>query len=510
MLKNYTDDQLRDYVRDRCNNDPKGTYWLNSPGSKIGKIVKSRFDMLYPHIAGTAEKCYWFVHDLKEYPTKCKTCGKDATIFWGFRQGYLSEFCSTKCSHSHPDTQEKKRKTCIEKYGVDNVTKAPQIKKAFFEKYGVRTFASLKTTIDKRSRTVIEQTLAQKIKLQPDFEPLFTASAYNGSKETHPWRHITCGEIFDGVLRNGTKLRCPKCEPPLCGTSKAEIELADFVKSSTNKTVLRNKRSVIPPYELDIFVPELNLAFEYDGLYHHSYDAPETSAEKNYHLMKTELCEKQGIRLVHIFENEWLNNEDLVRSRILNLLGGNKTIGARQCAIAEITSADADSFLRKNHIQGSCIASTKLGLIKDDELVAVMTFGKPRFSKNADIELLRYANILGYSVVGGASRLLKYYIAKYSPARIISYSDRRWNTGNLYKKLGFVFVGCSKPSYFYTRNQFELFHRSNFMKHKLANKLGPSFDPAKTESQNMFDAGYRRIWDCGTSKWLFENELIKE
>jgi hypothetical protein len=181
-------------------------------------------------------------------------------------------------------------------------------------------------------------------------------------------------------------------------------------------------------------------------------------------------------------------------------------IYARKCIISEITDEEKRTFLHDNHIQGDVQSKVNLGLKYNGKLVSVMTFGKSRFSTKYEYELLRYANVLNHSVIGGASRLFKHFIKLHHPSSIITYSDKRWNTGTLYKNLNFKFLHTSAPNYFYFKpnNILTLFSRIQFQKHKLAKKLD-NFNPELTEWQNMVFNGYDRIWDCGNDVWIWTN-----
>lgn len=426
--------------------------------------------------------------------------------------------------------KEKKRISYRERYGVDHpwtsMIVRSELRAAYKEKHGCEYPAQNDEVKSKIKQTSLDRYnknctlhdpeikskyrlvmngkyLSRKKLLLPDYTALFTTDEYTGSKRDHLWRHDVCGLSFRDSLANGTLPVCPKCFPALIGTSKGEQEIYDFV-NSIQPDALNGCRNIIAPRELDILVPSKNIAFEYDGLYWHSFDRAETGEERKYHLQKTEDAAVKGVRLVHIFENEWKNKREIVESRIANLLGRSKKIGARKCQVVELDARTAIDFMEKSHIQGSCPSTVKLGLKYGDEIVAVMTFGRPRYNKDVEYELLRYSNALGCSVVGGASKLFKHFVKVYAPKSVISYSDRRWNTGKLYENIGFKFIENTPPSYYYViPGTCDLRHRSAFMKSKLPGILGERFDPAKTESQNMFDAGYRRIWDCGTSKWLF-------
>jgi hypothetical protein len=140
--------------------------------------------------------------------------------------------------------------------------------------------------------------------------------------------------------------------------------------------------------------------------------------------------------------------------------------------------------------------------VLDNELQAVMSFSKARFNKKYEWELVRYSSI--HTVVGGAGRLLKHFIIQKLPASIISYADLRWNTGTMYEKIGLSFSHTTMPNYWYVTEK-GLVHRSAFQKHKLKNKL-ISYDPNKSEHQNMETNGFYKFWDCGNNVYIWNME----
>jgi len=286
--------------------------------------------------------------------------------------------------------------------------------------------------------------------------------------------------------------------PIIAGTSILELQLQEFIKTLYLGEILLNDRKILQGKELDIVLPELKLAIEFNGLYWHSESK---GKDKNYHLNKTIEAEKAGYRLIHIFEHEWENKRSIVESRLNNSLGNSKTLYARKCEIREVTSKDSKEFLELNHIQGNAAGSIRLGLYYENELVAIQTFCKSRFSTKTEWELLRYCNKLNTSIVGGASRLFKHFIKTYTPESIVSYSDIRWNTGDLYNKLGFEYSHSSTPNYWYFKG-LKVESRVKYQKHKLE-KLLKSFDSSKTEQENMLDNGFKRIFDCGNRVYIW-------
>jgi hypothetical protein len=293
--------------------------------------------------------------------------------------------------------------------------------------------------------------------------------------------------------RNG--VGCPKCSNN--GISKEEIEINEFILSLGIDTKIKD-RTILDGKELDILVPEKNVAIEYNGLYWHS----EQYVDKDYHLNKTESCKNKNIKLIHIFEDEWLDKKEIVKSRLRNILGLTKNkIYARNCIIKQVSTKESKVFLNDNHIQGDCKSSVVIGLFYNDELVSLMTFGKrPMIGDNSQ-ELIRFCNKINTTVIGGADRLLKFFIKTYRPKEIISYADRRWSQGDLYEKLKFDFVGNTVPNFFYIINKKRV-NRLKFQKHKLV-KSG--YDKNKTANQIMLENNIYKIYDCGSKRYVLNN-----
>lgn len=297
---------------------------------------------------------------------------------------------------------------------------------------------------------------------------------------------------------------CPKC-----GVRKSENEdkICNFI-NSLNIKVEKHNRTIIKPNEIDIFLPEKKIGIEYDGLIWHS---EKYKIDSQYHLNKTNKCNEQGVRLIHIFEDEFLEKENIVRSMLSNILGVTKNkIFARKCEIKEVPSKEANIFFSENHIQGKCRAKVYLGLYYNNELVSMMSFNNPRQMKkyNSDYdntwELIRFCNKLDTSVIGGASKLLKSFIVKINPSKIITYADKRWSNGNLYEKLGFTHTHDSKPNYFYVIGQ----HRENRFKYRKGELVKKGFSSDKSEHEIMLENKIYRIYDCGSM--CFEMILNKK
>ena len=311
------------------------------------------------------------------------------------------------------------------------------------------------------------------------------------------------GKFMKSALSHLRGSGCNKCFNN--SISNQEIEIYNYIKNYYKNNIISSYRGFKNIKEIDIYIPELKIGIEYNGLYWHS----DIYKDKNYHINKTNNAKNTGIKLIQIFGDEWLYKQDIVKSRLLNIFGKTPNkIYARKCIIKEVSSKDCSIFLDQNHIQGKLGAKVRLGLYYNDELVSVMTFGNLRknlgqSSKEGSYELLRFCNKLNTTVIGGASKLFKYFINNYNPNTIISYADRRWSEGNLYYNLGFKLLGETKPNYFYTNKRF--LKREPRFKYRKDILVKQGFNPNKSEHEIMKERGYARTYDCGTLKFEYKS-----
>ena len=415
--------------------------------------------------------------------------------------------------------KEKYKRKIVDKYGVDNVMKNDLVQKKQIDsvniKYGVNNvFES--SEIKEKIKEVNLNNLGVEYPTQSNIvKGKIKNISLNKLLNKFPFIKDINGDILNchcdkcdneykitRVLLNERNREgfglCTICnEVGINSVSELEKEVVNFIKS-LNIDVIENDRKLLNGQELDIYIPSHNLAIEINGLYWHC----ELYKDKNYHLNKTELCKEKGIQLIHIFEDEWLYKKDIVKSRLKNILGiTSSKIYARKCNIRELNIKDCNTFLDNNHIQGTCKSKIKLGLYFNDELVSVMTFGNGRVimgGKNNEWELLRFSNVLNVNVVGGASKLLKYFIKTYNPNEIISYADKRWSNGNMYERIGFEFVHDSKPNYWYINGNVREY-RFKYRKSQLS-KL-PKYDDNLSEHEIMLKHKIYRIYDCGNKKY---------
>ena len=221
----------------------------------------------------------------------------------------------------------------------------------------------------------------------------------------------------------------------------------------------------------------------------------------NYHKEKREKFLKEGISIYQIFEDEWRDKKEIVKSVIRSKLNIYENIYyARKLDIKEVSLDEERKFLNENHLQGYVASTICLGLYNGEELISLMSFGRSRFNKIYKWELLRFVNKIGCRVVAGASRLFKNFIKENNPESIISYCDLRVFDGELYKNLGFNFLHNSAPNYYYIVDG-NRHSRMKYQKHKLKDKFPSIFSEEKTEKIIMEEAGYYPIYDCGMGAW---------
>lgn len=402
------------------------------------------------------------------------------------------------------DVKKKLNKHFQEKYSVDWPMQNPELHKVMHEHSSITQTTNFYNNVILKDEYVC---------------PMFSLDEWlnrdrSNYMQQFKWKCKKCGKLFESHLMRANKFiaRCYDCYPVETDTSEFEKEITSFISNLGDFEVINHtneNRNIISHGEIDIVVKKNGhpiLFIEADGLYWHSI---KNGKDKTYHINKTEQCDKLNVQLLHIFDDEWNNKRHIVESRIKDLLGiYEHKIFARKCEVKEITSGESKKFLNENHLQGNCNAKVKLGLFYDNELVSVMTFGAKRKITNAkslnnnDFEMIRYACKCGYHIIGGASKLLKYFERTYHPTSILSYADRRWSQGKLYKSLGFDLHHIAKPNYWYVDvDHSRRLYRYGFRK-SIQYKILPTFDNSKSEAENMLANGYDIIWDCGNFVFL--------
>jgi len=302
------------------------------------------------------------------------------------------------------------------------------------------------------------------------------------------------------IKKHGIEANNNNDYPRARGPSKESQQIVDYIKTIYDGEVSIEVCGLLGNgLSLDILIPEFKLAIEYNGLYSHIYRPTETTysriKDSTYHLNKTTLCENKDIQLLHIFSSLWKEKPDIWKSMIANKLNRiPRKIFARNCVIKECLINEKNNFLDENHLQGKDRSNVKLGLYHENELVAVMTFIKSRYSKTYYWELSRFAVKTYTNVVGGFSKLLKHF-RKTHPENIISYADRTYSQGKIYENNNFKKLHITPPGYYYVlKNHEVLIHRRSLQKAQLLKKLNR---PELTEFELATELNYSKIFDCG-------------
>ena len=288
------------------------------------------------------------------------------------------------------------------------------------------------------------------------------------------------------------------------GVSDAELNLYNYIAelcSLNGYTIHRNNRSILNGREIDIVIPELKLGFEYNGSFWHN----DLVKSKKYHFDKTRDCAKNGYRLIHIFDYEYIGETREKTNRfIAGLINKQKdTIYARDCSIGIPDINEVKEFLNYNHLQGYTPYSEGLGLYYNNQLVGVITFGAHRFSGTNITELIRLAYRNNTRIIGGAEKLFKHSVEKFGLTQIISYCDLSKFTGAVYKRLGFKLDGITEPNYrWINTSTWDVLTRYQTMKTSLiAAGFGTEND---TETDIMRARNYNRVYDCGNARFIWK------
>lgn len=416
-----------------------------------------------------------------------------------------------KCKHI------KKKMTSFEKYGDENFNNSKKreetmnleygfynnnrekSKETCFEKYGINNISQLDSVKSKKINTTILNYGVENPTYIQDNKFIYNQNGYVSYDKDNKLHNIKCGEHIFKISTNLFYSRyyrkskiCTICNNIEDTKSQSEKELFEFIESHYDGEIQQSYRDGL---EIDIYIPELKIGFEFNGLYWHSTQFK----EKNYHLNKTNYFKDRGIKIIHIWEDDWNLKKNIIKSIILNKINKSNRIFARKTYIKEITDRKSiKHFLSENHLQGfSNNIKICIGLYQNDELVSIMAFdnleGRNRMVGGFNIS--RFCNKLNTSIIGGASKILNFFIKKYKPNYIISYADYALSDGLLYQSLGFSIIGNSYPDYTYVINGNRK-HKSNYKKEKLGIK-GKSI----SENEFMKKMDIYRIYDCGKIKF---------
>lgn len=437
------------------------------------------------------------------------------------------------------EVQDKIRQAFLNKYGTDRVLQVPEVrekaKQTNIDKFGVPYPAQNREILSKMAQTSLERygtpyytsTLLYKQQVIQDPGKIDQYNEFlqdpikyiDNHFSVVPSAHmvaISIGVSDSQVYQLASDMGF--YDSLEHHYSSMENDVYEFLTSIGVENIIRNDRRIIRPLEIDLYLPDYKFGIECNPTDTHNSSFPgpfeEPPKPYTYHQLKTKAAIENGVTLFHIFGWEWQYKRPIIESMIKNSLGFcSSKIYARNTYVQDIDFNDCIRFLVTNHRQGGISSPVRLGLIDvaTGDLVSIMTFNKVRRNQGVtkdtgdkDWELSRFCSKLDTIVMGGASKLFKYFVENYQPDKVVSFSDPAHTKGALYEKLGFQQVSWSSPDYVWVRmRDNRAFNRSNTMKSNLCKFLGEEVDLSKTEKQIMEAHGYAQVFDSGVVRWEY-------
>ncbi len=461
-----------------------------------------------PNDRSVHERLFCIINNITHIPL-CRHCGIPTT--YNKNRKLYNTFCTNDCATHSEQRKTNTKLTNKERYGTDWSRQNKQVQEksraSMLRKYGVEYSGQSMELQRKRKDTCMEKYNVENPAWQhysPEIIESLTSKDWliNQHLVLNKSQWCIAGEL--GVSQTAVHYWFKRHNIKCINTysSSQEHDLVSTIGELIPGIIIeQNVRGIIGRKELDIVLPQFNLALEINGTYWHS---ELNGKDRQYHLSKTVDAADVGIRLIHIYEHQLQQHRDVIISRIGSLLNVTSKIYARNCTVRVIDNETYKQFVNKNHLQGYTHTESKLALIHNDEIVAVMSFGRARFKNPCQWELVRFCCKMGYTVVGGASKLFKSFIKSNAVTSIVSYSLRDWGIGGIYETLGFRLDGFTSPSYWYITPSGVIENRIKFQKHKLNNILSV-YDDSLSEWDNMKNNKYDRIWNCGNVRWIWEN-----
>lgn len=394
------------------------------------------------------------------------------------------------------EVKEKIKKTNLDRYGVKHPMYSDQVKEKLkqtnIEKYGCENPAQADEVKEKMVSSLLNNKFPNVIKYFADKETIedFINENYDG-KATLTRLSIDTGVSKTAIGKYIHKYGLEDYIEYDCKVSQPEKDIVEYLTSKGITNIVQSDRNILDGKEIDIYLPDYNVGIEFNGDYWHS----EVMRPNNkYHYDKSMLANSKGVFLYHIFSHEWADEDKRIRilNHLDNILHLNENkIYARKCMIRKVDVAEKNSFLNENHIQGKDNSTIKLGLYYNDELVSLMTFCYPRFSKKYNWELSRFCSKHNYNVIGGASKLFKYFVDNYMKDGevIVSYSDIAKTTGKIYNTLNFEFINDADPNYIWWKSDDD--YKTRYQCQMVNERI------------IMESNGYIKIYDCGNKVWVF-------
>lgn len=424
----------------------------------------------------------------------------------------------------YDDIIEKRKKTNLEKYGTEHATQNISVKNKTkitnLKKYGTEYFLQSDYYRDVMSERMIKihgvDHYSKSTEFKNRMKRVNLKSSIHFDKETS--EILFSRELLKEFAKGKTKKQMAELlnvDPTTIHNYLNDYKIVDYEKQSYLENemrnflfgigieILENSRLIIPPKELDFYLPQYKVAIEMNGDYWHSH---EKLRDERYHYNKWRHCQEQGIHLIQILESDWNQNQEKFKSLIHTLIGRKvKGDSARKCQIQQIDAPSARPFLEKYHLQGFVAGTSHWGAYDSSEqLVGVMTFGWTRGNKKSRrFELKRWATD-NQSHAGLFSKTFKSAQQILGFDQVVSFSMNDWFTGNVYEKCGFTKGKLLPPGYSYLYNNKKT-HLSNFTKQRIREKFPEFYNEKLTEREMMDQMGIACIYDSGKTEWIWNS-----
>ena len=369
------------------------------------------------------------------------------------------------CENPVQSTQVKNRikQTCLEKYGVDNPMKCEAVKQklrtSVYRKYGVSSVLQADTVKQNISNTVQHR---------------YGVPYYCMTEDCRQSNGHTVSKVNNNFCKLLSKYNLQCTQEFRIGTRSYDVKVGNALVE-INPTASHNSY-------INVFTGTLK-----------------QNADINYHIDKTLLAEQNGYRCIHVWDwDSW--------DKIAQMLVPCVKVHARECQVVKLSSSKCSQFLNQYHLQGTCKGQKACyALVKDDDILEVMTFGQPRYNKNFEWEMLRLCTKSGVSVVGGAERLFSHFVEEYAPVSVVSYCDRSKFTGRVYEKLGFKLESTGKPTkHWYSSKKSEKMQHvtDSFLRQRGFDQIfGTNFGKGTSNEVLMIERGYLPVYDCGQMRF---------
>lgn len=446
------------------------------------------------------------------------------------RKDLLKERYGVENTYQLDKSKEKSKETKLNKYGSETYNNSKQQKQTMLNKYGVscgyNTGVAEQTIKEKYGNfgyaskeinSKIKQTNLKKYGVKyPIQNKDISKKAIENMKLTNKKRYGVSYNWQSTLVREHIKqTNLDKYGVPYFCMREECYSKNGFTISKINKHFANLLDEYNIEYKSEFHIKNKsydfkigNILLEINPTYTHNstntvwfHNSAREPLSKNYHIEKTKLALDNGYRCIHIWDWDDTN-------KIINILKLKETIYARNCKIKEVSIEDASEFLNDYHLQGSCKnQSIRLGLYYKNILVQIMTFGKPRYNKNYEYELLRLCSHKDYKIVGGAKRLFKYFMKNYKPNSIISYCDNSKFNGDVYKDLGFEMKEYGSPSKHWYNGEKHI--TDNLLRQRGFDQLfNTNYGKGTSNKELMIKHNFVEIYDAGQSTYIWNNEEV--